>query len=92
MFLHRLITHRLSLTVWQLAGIAVIRLAVIALLVTAIVLFARAVTRRIPSRTPAAAPTIATAEQVLDERFARGEIDTEEYQNRRRILQNSSHW
>jgi putative membrane protein len=91
MFTHRLITHHPGLNAWQLAGVAAIRLIVVALLVTAIVLFVRAVTRRTANRTPAA-PTIATAEQVLDERFARGEIDVEEYQNRRRVLQSNPHW
>jgi putative membrane protein len=91
MFIHRLTTHHLGLNAWQLAGFAAIRLIVLALFVTAIVLFVRAVNRRTASRTPAA-PTIATATQVLDERFARGEIDAEEYQNRRRVLQSNPHW
>ncbi|MET0494394.1 MAG: SHOCT domain-containing protein [Actinoplanes sp.] len=91
MFIHHLGTHRLGLHLWQLAGIALIRLLVIAVLVIAIVLVVRAFARRGVSGT-SSAPTISPAEQVLDERFARGEIDAEEYQNRRRVLQDSPHW
>jgi putative membrane protein len=34
----------------------------------------------------AAGPPVSTARQILDERFARGEIDEEEYRARRRML------
>ena len=50
------------------------------LIVLAVVLTVRAVSR--PDR-PAASPT---PQQILAERFARGEIDAEEYQARLRVL------
>jgi putative membrane protein len=65
---------------------------VITLLITAIVLFVHAVTRRTARRAPAGTSSAATAELLLDERFARGEIDAEEYRNRRRVLQSGPHW
>ncbi len=36
---------------------------------------------------PAAAPSARSAEEILAERFARGELDAEEFQQRRRALQ-----
>ena len=35
---------------------------------------------------PTSGPPVSTARQILDERFARGEIDEEEYRSRRREL------
>jgi putative membrane protein len=37
-------------------------------------------------RTPPSGTPVSTARQILDERFARGEIDEEEYRARRREL------
>ncbi len=51
--------------------------------VTAIVYAVRA-TRHGP--TGPVAPTTSDARRILDERFARGEIDAEEYQRRRELL------
>jgi putative membrane protein len=51
------------------------------------------VVRSAPQQTVSAAPAPATgrehAEHVLDERFARGEIDVEEYTRRRNLLRSS---
>ncbi|MEU2253402.1 hypothetical protein [Nocardia xishanensis] len=41
-------------------------------------------------RSPAAGPHLPTAEQILADRFARGEIETDEYTNRLEILRGQS--
>jgi putative membrane protein len=51
--------------------------------VTAIVFAVREWHRR---PTAPAAPTTTDAQQILDERFARGEIDADDYQRRRDLL------
>ncbi|MFE1310509.1 SHOCT domain-containing protein [Streptomyces sp. NPDC058755] len=63
------------------------------LIITAFVLLFRALSRPAPGGsheatpwTPSAPPS---AEQLLSERFARGEIDEEEYQRRLRVLHSS---
>jgi len=63
------------------------------LIITAFVLFFRALSRPAPGGsgdvtpwTPSASPS---AEQLLAERFARGEIDEEEYQRRLRVLRST---
>ncbi|HEY7223402.1 MAG TPA: SHOCT domain-containing protein [Micromonosporaceae bacterium] len=65
-----------------LAGIlgALTTLALLVLLVCVVVLVIRGATR---GGTPPPGPS---AEQILAERFARGEIDAEEYQQRLRTL------
>ena len=90
MVTHRLLIHRPGLTGWQLTGIVAVRVAGLILLVTVIVLIVRFLPRR-ADRRALAGPAGASPEQILDERFARGEIDAEEYENRRRVLQNSPH-
>ncbi|HEX5993623.1 MAG TPA: SHOCT domain-containing protein [Jiangellales bacterium] len=62
-----------------LVGILV-NLMFLALIVLAVVLVARALSR------PSHPVTSLSAQQILAERFARGEIDAEEYQARLRIL------
>lgn len=69
---------------WDGFGIAglvgmFINLMVLALIALAVVLVVRAVSR--PSHVPPP-----SAQQILAERFARGEIDVEEYQTRLRVL------
>ncbi len=56
--------------------------------IAAFVLFLRALDRSQPSgpRAPWAPPTSASPEQLLAERFARGEIDEEEYRRRLQVL------
>jgi len=72
-------------THWGGIGIAgvvgvMVNLLFLALIVLAVVLVARALSR--PSH-----PAVSlSAQQILAERFARGEIDAEEYQARLRIL------
>lgn len=68
---------------WGWAGMAVIWLLFLALLVLAAVLVGRA-GRRAPDDRPAAGRP--PAEQILAERFARGEIDEEEYHRRSTAL------
>ena len=56
----------------------------LALIVTGIVMLVRG-----PSDGPESRHEGASAGQILDERFARGEIDEEEYQSRKRTLAES---
>ena len=42
------------------------------------------------SRRAALTPSVPTALQQLEERFARGEIDTDEFEERRRVLASSA--
>ncbi|WP_405877855.1 SHOCT domain-containing protein [Streptomyces sp. NBC_00005] len=59
------------------------------LIITAFVLLLRAFDRPQPTgphRAPWAPPTQASPEQLLAERFARGEIDEEEYRRRLQVL------
>ncbi|WP_328690374.1 SHOCT domain-containing protein [Streptomyces phaeochromogenes] len=60
------------------------------LIITAFVLFFRALNRPEAGgphdATPRTPPAPPSAEQLLAERFARGEIDEEEYQRRLRVL------
>lgn len=65
-----------------IAGIVgvLVNLWVLALIALIVVLVVRALSR--PSQ-PAASPS---AQQILAERFARGEIDADEYQARLRVL------
>ncbi|HEX6248670.1 MAG TPA: SHOCT domain-containing protein [Nocardioidaceae bacterium] len=61
-------------------------LLLFALIVAVVVLAVRAA-RRAPHTGSSSAPVgPSTAEQVLDERFARGEIDEEEYLRKRSVL------
>lgn len=61
-------------------------LAVVAALVWIIVTLRRG--RSLPASSPPVMPPTTTSEalRILDERFARGEIDAEEYQSRRDLL------
>jgi putative membrane protein len=56
-----------------------------ALVITAIVLFVRYLASQRPTNT-SPATTSRTAEEVLAERYARGEIDDDEYQRRLALL------
>lgn len=68
---------------WGFAIMAVGTILFWALVIGGIVALVRYTNRS----TPPAAPTArATAEQVLGERYARGEIDDDEYQRRLRVL------
>jgi putative membrane protein len=79
---------------WGGAGEAVmvvVMLAVLALIVVGIVLLVRGLTRHDsvqpgPPPGPAPGPTGKTALQVLEERYARGEIDREEFLQRKQDL------
>jgi putative membrane protein len=44
----------------------------------------------VPSSATAPVTTLTEASRILDERYARGEIDDEEYQRRRTVLRSSS--
>jgi putative membrane protein len=74
-----MISHWGGIGIAGLAGILT-NLVFLALIVLAVVLIGRALSH--PSH-PGASPP---AQQILAERFARGEIDAEEYQARLRIL------
>lgn len=69
---------------------AVTRIAVLVLIVVAIVLLFRYLTHRYPAGTHALPgarpPQQSTAMQILEERFARGEIDDEEFRRRKEAL------
>lgn len=63
-------------------------LAIIALVVLAIVYLARRLrTTGAPTPSAALVPAPAPARALLDERFARGEIDADEYGRRRALLE-----
>ncbi|MBN0043067.1 SHOCT domain-containing protein [Streptomyces actuosus] len=75
---------------WGWLGMSLGMIVFWGLIVTAFVLLLRTLGRPAPGgshdsalRTPPAPPS---AEQLLAERFARGEIDEEEYQRRLRVL------
>ncbi|ALV38568.1 hypothetical protein AS200_14845 [Streptomyces sp. CdTB01] len=81
--------HNMSGWGWFGAGLGMI--AFWALIITAFVVIYRALTRpgdRIDTP-PWAPPAPSSPEQLLAERFARGEIDEEEYQRRLRVLHSS---
>lgn len=80
--------HFHHLGFWPLLGVSAVRLIMLVLLVTVVVLLIRIINRRFPGG-PATSTTSNSAEHVLAERFARGEIDAEEYETRRRILRNT---
>ena len=65
-------------------------LAVVALVVWAIVTLTRKWgTHARPAVASPAGPPATTAQQILDERFARGEIDAEEFTRRRALLRSA---
>lgn len=72
---------------WISAGI---RLALLALLIAGVILLARYLMQRYPARAngplPPAAGASSTALQILEERFARGEIDEDEFRRRKDAL------
>jgi|tagenome__1003787_1003787.scaffolds.fasta_scaffold12109877_1 putative membrane protein len=51
-----------------------------------LVLLGYAATRFVQGREPSLRPGASSARHILDERYARGEIDEEEYQRRRDLL------
>jgi putative membrane protein len=59
-----------------------VSLLIVAIIVVAIVLVARSVSRDGSGSTHARRPAL----EILEERFARGEIDREEFEERRRAL------
>ena len=68
---------------------AITRLAVLALVVVGIVLLVRYLTHRYPAGAQPGAgarPQQSTAIQILEERFARGEIDEDEFRRRKQAL------
>ena len=75
---------------WGWFGMSLGMIVFWGLIITAFVLLFRALSRPAPGGphdvTPGAPPTPPSAEQLLAERFARGEIDEEEYQRRLRVL------
>ena len=75
---------------WGWFGASLGMLVFWGLIITAFVLLFRSLSRSAPGvshdTTPWAPPTPPSAEQLLAERFARGEIDEEEYQRRLRVL------
>jgi putative membrane protein len=66
----------------------IILLLIIAVLGAVLAYLVRTLRRPSPSATPAAGGHGSTAQalQILDERYARGEIDQEDYEQRRRTL------
>lgn len=64
---------------WGWVGMTIGMVLFWGLVITAIVLLVRGVVR---NEQPTAAPPPANPEQLLAERFARGEIDEQEYRNR----------
>lgn len=68
---------------WGYAWMTVSALALTALLVMGIVLLVRFLAQ---SSGPAARPEPRSPKDILDERFARGEIDANEYEDRLRTL------
>lgn len=77
---------------WMLVLIAVLVVAVIALVVWLVIMMNRArtgVTSGTASAVaaPPSTPIGPTARQILDERYARGEIDTADYEERRSKLE-----
>jgi putative membrane protein len=79
---------------WGAAGgalMAVVTLAVLALIVVGIILLVRALTRHDyvqpgPPPGPPTGPSRSSALQVLEERYARGEIQREEFLQRKQDL------
>jgi putative membrane protein len=79
---------------WGAAGgaiMAVVMLAVLALIIVGIILLVRGLTRHdyvqpAPPQGPAPAPRASNALQVLEERYARGEIQREEFLQRKQDL------
>ena len=68
-------------TQWWLVGMMIVLgVVLIGAIVWAIVAMTRA------GRGPAAPPAGSSARQILDERFARGEIEAAEYEERKRLL------
>lgn len=66
----------------------IILLLIIAVLGAVLAYLVRALRRPSPSATPAVGGHGSTTQalQILDERYARGEIDQEDYEQRRRVL------
>ncbi|WP_406446173.1 SHOCT domain-containing protein [Streptomyces sp. NBC_00631] len=79
---------------WGWFGMSLGMIVFWGLIITVLVLLFRALNRPAPGgshdATSCTQPTPPSAEQLLAERFARGEIDEEEYQRRRRVLHSPS--
>lgn len=83
---------------WQYEGPGggwwIVMVVVMVLFWTALVIGAVALLRHnrptVSHPTPSNTPTSSTAIAILQERFARGELTEEEYQRRRKILQETS--
>lgn len=68
---------------WWSFVMGLVMLLFVALLVVGIVVLMRSSSQSAPRNTE---PSRGRALDILDERFARGEMDTKEYEERRRIL------
>ena len=68
---------------WMVVVMIVITVAVVGGIIWAIVFASRSADRAGPSAAPPAGPT---ARDLLDQRYARGEIDTADYEERRSTL------
>ncbi len=67
-------------------AMAIVMLAFWAVIVAALVVVVRSLTQRRDQLPPAPPGSSDDAVRILDERFARGEIDAEEYRSRRELL------
>ena len=77
-----------DLTGWGWAGMTIGMVVFWGLVITGIVLLVRAVSR---NDRPAPTPPTPDAEQLLAERFARGEIEEPEYRDRLATLRGATH-
>ena len=68
---------------WWDFGMPLVWLLCLALIVAGVVLVVRSFSSGRGTERP---PEASTALSILDERFARGEVDQEEYEQRRRVL------
>ncbi|GAA2340316.1 hypothetical protein GCM10010170_023190 [Dactylosporangium salmoneum] len=78
-----------GMSAWAMAFTTLVNLVFWALVIVGVVMLGRHFDRRTPPNTaPRSGPKDGRplAHQILDERFARGEIDEDEYLHRRQVL------